>query len=579
MQASVRAVAGLAITTDMRGKVMTNYSSQSALAIALVAASIVAPAGLSAQEAVQSAMGGEEGDGRTTQSRTQIEPYIEAAQVISAELSPGDDFVTYTQLAVGVDAGIAGRNSAASVSMRYERRIGYGDLSDSDTISGVARASMAVVPRHVTIEAGALAARTRVEGGGATSIGGFGGDDSSTSQIYSIYAGPDIQTNVGDVLVTGGYRIGYSRVEAPDNVLIAPGDEPVDVFDDSLTQQANIRAGFAPNTLLPIGVGVGAGWNRQDVSNLDQRIDDRHVRADVTVPIDRELALVGGVGYEDVEISSRDALRDSEGAPIIGADGRYVTDKSAPRQIAYQTDGLIWDVGVMWRPSRRTSLEAYVGRRYGSTTYYGSLAYAPNPRTSLNVSVYDNLTGFGGVLTSGLAGLPSEFTAVRNPITGDLAGCVDATDAESSNCALGRIGSLRSTIFRSRGVSASLSRQAGRTSYGVAAGYDRRSYIAAAGTALAATDGLLDENIWLAAFLGRELDRQSSLRANAYANWFDSGFDSDSNGMGYSASLAYYRMILRGLTGTAAIGLDGISRDELPDFTTASALVGLRYSF
>ena len=35
--------------------------------------------------------------------------------------------------------------------------------------------------------------------------------------------------------------------------------------------------------------------------------------------------------------------------------GRFVTNEAAPRQIAYETDGLIWDAGVLWRPSRRTA--------------------------------------------------------------------------------------------------------------------------------------------------------------------------------------------------------------------------------
>ena len=190
-------------------------------------------------------------------------------------------------------------------------------------------------------------------------------------------------------------------------------------------------------------MGVGAGWNRQDISNLDQRIDDRYVRGDVTLPVSPNVALVGGVGYEDVEVSSRDALRDADGEPIIGSDGRLVTDESGPRQIAYETDGLIWDVGVMWRPSNRTSLEAHVGRRYGSTTYYGSLSYAPSVNSSLNVSVYDNITGFGGQLTNALDLLGSDFQAARNPISGDLGGCV--IGAEGNNCALAQLNSLRSS--------------------------------------------------------------------------------------------------------------------------------------
>ena len=49
--------------------------------------------------------------------------------------------------------------------------------------------------------------------------------------------------------------------------------------------------------------------------------------------------------------------------------------------------------------------------------------------------------------------------------------------------------------------------------------------------------------------------------------------------LGYSASLSYRRNLIRGLSGTAAVGLDGISRENLADFMSASALLGLRYSF
>ena len=509
--------------------------------------------------------------------RTEITPYIEASQVVTAELQPGNDVVTYTQLAAGVDAGFGGRNSGGSVSLRYERRIGWGQAEDVDTVSGLARASVALVPRTLSFEAGALAARTRVEGNGATTLGGFGASDDGTSQIYSIYAGPTLSAEAGDVQVTGGYRIGYTRVESPDAVTVAPGEAPVDVFDDGIVHVAALRAGIAPNTVLPIGVGVGAGWNRQDISNLDQRIDDRHVRGDVTVPLSPSFALVGGAGYEDVEISSRDAVRDVNGVPVLGADGRLQTDDSAPRQIAYQTDGLIWDVGVLWKPSRRTSLEAHFGRRYGSTTYYGSLGYAPNARTSLNVAVYDNLSGFGGVMVDALNALGTSFQAFRNPVTGDIGSCV-ASD-EGGNCALGRIGSINSAVFRSRGVAASLSHNLGRTNLGLGAGYDRRRYIAAAGTALGAVDGVVDQNYWIGAYASRQLDRRSSLSFNTSASWFESGFDSSGDGIGYSASLSYYRNLVAGLSGTAAVSLDGITRDSLPDYSAASALLGLRYSF
>ncbi len=548
---------------------------RSLLGIACALAALSLPAAALAQDAGEDA--GQRSDSGQGGRHAEFVPYIEAAQVLTRELEPGNDTVTYTSLAAGIDASVTGRNSAASVSLRYERRFDWSDDgADGDTISGVARAGVRVA-EGLTLEGGALAAQTRVEGNGFSSIGGVAFDDDHTSQVYSVYAGPSVHAQEGDVEVEAHYRLGYTRVEEPDAFVTAPGQPPVDVFDEGTTQSAYARAGTAPDTLLPVGVGLGAGYNQQDISNLDQRIIDGYIRADVTVPLSPNVALVGGVGYEDVEVSSRDAVRDANGVPMIGNDGRYVTDTSEPRTLAYATEGLIWDVGVMWRPSRRTSLEAYVGERYGTMTYRGSFAYAPTSKESLNVSVYDGMTGFGGMMVNQLAGLPAQFDAFRNAITGQIGGCVAAL--EGNSCFAGALGSVQSAVFRSRGIASSYSANLGRTQFGVGVGYDRREYIGAPGTVLASIDGVVDETIWFAAYAGTQLDELSSLSFNANANWFESELDLNHDLLGYSSSLAYERDLLRGLSGTAAVGLDGISRSNLSDYLSASALLGLRYSF
>jgi len=544
------------------------------LRVACALAALGLPAVAAAQDDPVEEQGSERGDDA---QRTEIVPYIEVAQIFTQELEPVDDFVTYTSVAAGVDASIVGNNSAASVSLRYERRIDWQDDGvGGDTISGVARAGLQLTP-GLTLEAGGLAAQTRVEANGASTIGGFAGDDDSTSQIYAVYAGPSFHTMEGDVEAEGYYRFGYTALEEPDSVLVAPGQQPVDYFDDSTTHSAYARIGVRPNTVAPIGVGVGGGVTQQDISNLDQRFRDAYIRADVTVPLSPNFALAGGVGYEDVEVSSRDAVRDSAGNPVIGDDGRYVTDESQPRQIGYETEGLIWDVGVLWRPSRRTSLEAYVGERYGDLNFHGFFSYSPNERASLNVVVYDTISGFGGAVIDQLAGLSTDFDAFRNPITGEIGGCVAAL--EGNSCFANALGSLNSAVFRSRGIGTSLSVNLGRTQFGAGAGYDRRKYIGAEGTVLEDIDGLVDETVWYAAYGSYQIDLRSSLSANANVNWFESGFNLSSDVIGYSASLAYYRDILDGLTGTAAVGLDGVSRENLPDFMSVSGLLGLRYSF
>ena len=526
-----------------------------------------------------SASAGSESSGERGERGVLIRPYIEASQIVVAELSPGDDVVTFSQIAAGVDASITGRNNGGSVSVRYERTFGYDDnSSDSGTLTGIARGYATIVPQVLTVEAGALAARTRVDANGGTSLNALTGD-SAVSSIYSVYAGPNVHTNAGDVEINANYRIGYTRVDAPDVAVLGTGSiVPVDVFDDSVSQAAAFHVATRPGAPLPVGLGVGGGYVQEDISNFDQRLRDAHIRADVTVPVSQSLAVVGGIGYEDVEISSRDALFDLNGDPVVGSDGRIVTDTSQPRQLAYDVSGLIWDVGVVWRPSSRTGLEAHVGRRYDSTSYYGTFSWAPSSRTGVSVSVYDAISGFGSQLNNSLANLPTQFAATRNSVTGDLGGCVATT--EGNNCLAGVLGSVRSATYRSRGIAASYSTKLGRMNAGVGAGFDRRSFIAAPGTILASANGVQDENYWVAFYIDGELGNNAGFSANTYANWLDSGFNSTGDVFALGASAAYRRQLLGGLSARAAFALDHLdsSRSD-EDITAASALVGLRYDF
>lgn len=543
---------------------------------ALAALAFAAP--LRAQSYQGEGEGVEEGDSDAPQvsRRTTIEPYIEASQIFVWELSPGDDVVTYTQLAAGIDASIAGRNNGGTVSLRYERNFAWDEgASDSDTITGIARGYASIVPRILTVEAGALASRTRVDASGATVINPVI-DGDFTSQTYSAYAGPNLRARVEDVDVSANYRIGYTRVEAPD--IVTGAGTAIDVFDESVTHSATLRAGTRPGDPFPVGVGIGAGYFQEDIGNLDQRVRDAYVRGDVTVPISSALALVAGAGVEDVEVSSRDALRDAAGNPVIGPDGRLVTDPSSLRRIAYEADGLIWDVGVIWRPSRRTALEAHFGHRYDSETFYGSFTWQPDRRSSLGVGVYDGISGFGGRLTNALAILPPDFDVIRDPVTGEITGCIDPTGGASCLDAL--LGSVRSAVFRSRGVAAGYSRQVGRMTAAFGAGYDNRRFIAAPGTVLAPANGVEDESWYVTANLRGPVGRRGSFTLNSYASWFDSGVTDAGDVLALGTSAAYSRELYRNLSARAAMALtmldSGVSEG---DIRAASALLGLRYDF
>ncbi|MGY8973015.1 MAG: preprotein translocase subunit YajC [Sphingomonadales bacterium] len=508
--------------------------------------------------------------------RTSIDPYIEANSLASWQISPGSDVVTYTQLAAGVDASIAGRNNGGSVSLRYERNFAHqSEGSDSDTITGLARGYATIIPRVLTFEAGGLASSTRVDAQGRSVINPLV-DDNLSTQTYSAYAGPNLQTRMGAVDVSANYRIGYTRVDGPD--FLTQSGTQADLFDESVTHSATVRAGTRPGDPLPVGIGVGAGYYQEDVSNLDQRVRDAYVRGDVTVPITPTLAFVAGAGVEDVEVSSRDAVRDADGNPVIGDNGRYVTDTASPRIIAYEASGLIWDVGVVWTPSSRTQLEAHFGRRYDSETFYGNFSWRPSSRSNLSIGVYDGIQGFGGRLNNALAALPTDFTVTRDPVTGELTGCVSTLDG--SGCLDGLLGSVRSSVFRGRGVVSSYSRQIGRMTAAIGAGYDRRKFIGAPGTVLELADGIVDESYYVAAGVSGPVGQRGSFSLNSYANWFDSGTAGSGDVRVLGSSASYSEEVVRNLSARAAVAISMLDSDIAPDnFTTASALLGLRYDF
>ena len=377
--------------------------------------------------------------------------------------------------------------------------------------------------------------------------------------------------------LTGSYLLGYTKVQQDNAIQLAPGQAFTDIFDDSIAQSAQLSAGIAPGTVLPVGITATGAFYQEDISNLDQRVRDMRAGVQVTYPVAIDLALVGAIGYEDVSVSSRDAVRDGNGDPVIGSDGRFVTDKSQPRQLAYETDGLTWDAGVMWRPSRRTALSAFVGRRYDSMTYYGSFSYNPNERSSLGISVYDNVSGFGGQVGRALRDLPTDFQVNRDPFNGQISGC--AIGAQSGGCVNNALSSVSSSVFRARGVNATYAHRIGRMQAGIGAGYIRRSFIARRDSVLGAANGVVDESYYVDAGLSGAIDRRSSFAVSAYAAWYQSGSSSLDDSTTVGANASYFRNLTDRLVATAAVGLDAVNRKVIEDEVIASGLVGLRYSF
>ncbi|MDR6832370.1 MULTISPECIES: hypothetical protein [unclassified Sphingopyxis] len=514
-------------------------------------------------------------EARRSQRQVDVSPYLEVGQVLTADLKNGGDVLTYTNVAVGVDAAIVTNRAELAATVRYEHRFGWGsDSGDSDTISGLARGRIEVA-RGLNLEGGALATRTRADNQGADS-GLFIGDASNVANLYSVYAGPTFTRRIGGLDVGAGYRFGYTKVDVDEPAILSPGSQPQDIFDSSTNHVAWASVGARPGD-LPFGWQLSGGYEREDASQLDQRFEGKYARADVTMPIGPTVALLGGVGYEDIEIGQRDPVVDANGVPLRDANGRFITDKSTPRQLSFDTDGLIWDAGVMWQPSRRTSATARVGRRYGDTIYTGSFSYRADHATTIQVGVYDGLSSLGRGLSGGLAALPTQFDPTRNPIGGAINPCVFGQ--EGGGCLNNQLGNATSAQYRSRGIQATIGSRFAGWSYGVGIGYDQRKLLAPLLSPIASLNGIKDESYYLFLSAGRQLDVDSDLSLSGYVNYFDNGAPGAGDVQSAGLSAAYSRRFWRGLTGTAAASLNAFDQDGFNSQLIGSALVGLRYNF
>lgn len=515
------------------------------------------------------------------QARSDISPYIEVQQVLDFDLSNndafGDDVVTYTSVAAGIDAAIQTRRIEIGANYRYERRIDWSDdVADEDIHSGLVRAR-ANISRGLSFEAGALAARSRTEIGG-DGLGSLTGDNDNSTQVYSVYGGPTLVTRAGPLEIGAAYQLGYTHVEDNSVTNSAAGQTPVDYVDHSTYHQAVASVGMSPGGALPFGWVVSGGYEREDGSQLDQRYEAYHARVDVTVPVTPTLALVGGVGYEDIQISQRDAIVDAAGNPVLDNNGRFQSDPNSPRLLAYDVDEVIYDAGILWRPNPRVELSARVGHRYDTTIYNGYLSYQASGSSTLQAAVYNEIGSFGRGTTNTLSGLPTDFTVSRNGF-GQFSGCAFGEGSNGGGCFDNGFQSLNAANFRSRGGNIIWAGGRGPWSYGVGAGYQNRRYFAPTTNANFTLDRVTDEAFALQASLGRELSSNSSLDGNLYATWFESGIPGSADVFSSGGSATYSLSLYSGLSAQASAGLFANDVEGEETDWLATMLFGVRYGF
>ena len=509
--------------------------------------------------------------------RTSVHPYLEVQQVATMDFDRGE-VLTYTGVGGGIDASVSTRRVQATISANYQHRVAWNDrVSDSNVVSGLAAVHVDAVPGVLAFDAGAMAARShadiRLPVPAARTI-----DSSNVAEIYSAYAGPTLTTHAGPVSVNASYRLGYVKVD--DHSLagtgLPPGAPRVDRYSSSTVHNATVSFGMDPGR-LPFGWTVGAGYVREDMNRLDSDFEAKYVRGDVVLPVSPTLAVTGGVGYETMQGSQQDFLRGPGGLPVLTPGGNLIPDPSRPRLETIDQDGVMWDAGIIWRPSPRTELQARGGWRYGGESFTASLSHKINSRSALNASIYDGVSSFGRLLIADLNGLPTKF---KSPSNGSLtgAGCVFGNDPGTGACFGDAFQSISNFNFRNRGASVQYSAVRGPWTMGLGAGYANRKYLAP-DSSLFALNGVTDQSFSLQGNLGRRLTRSSGYDLDAYAAWFDSGIADTDASFGAGLTGRYYRNVFRDrLQAQISAGLYTTQAGEF-DASYGSVLVGLRYTF
>ncbi|WP_343525669.1 hypothetical protein [Sphingomonas sp.] len=509
--------------------------------------------------------------------RAYVTPYIELGQLLTADLNRGD-VVTYTNLAAGVNAQVRTARAEGQISYRYEHRFGWNDRTgDGDIHSGLARGAYRITP-ELTIDGGALATRSRADIRGAAP-GVLVGDVGNISQVYSAYVGPMLSTRAGPVQIGAGYRLGYTRADTPGFGGLAPNQPRLDYFSDSWNHMATFSASTRPDTLLPVGLSLNTAFERDDAGQLAQRYQGWFVRGDVLKPISPYVALTAGVGYERIETSQRDAAVDAAGRPLVDAHGRFITAPGGARRIAYRTDGVYYDAGVIWRPNRRTSVEGHVGQRYGSLSVTGLARYQATRDLMVQAAVYDGIQTFGRQLRNGLSNLPTDFIAERDVFAQQFNGCVfSANGTAPGGCLNDALQSVQTSVYRARGVDAMASMVRGRTSLGLGIGYSRRNLLAPQGAPGIIVYGVDDQSWYAQIFFGRSFSPNSGLNVNGFVNYYVSRLAGAEDVVSLGSTASYYRNFGR-LGTTASVGLYHFTVGDLTNAFSAQALIAARYQF
>ncbi|ABQ70378.1 hypothetical protein HY78_04005 [Rhizorhabdus wittichii DC-6] len=511
--------------------------------------------------------------------RPEFGAFINLDQIAESQLhGPGSDDVTYTEVSGTLTARISNRRIVASGTYHLSYRIPeMGGIDKSFNQDGLMRLQANVIDEWLTLETGALITRSRVDASGAAPQFNIGNPQNLT-QTYSAFVQPTIMHRIGDLGLGLSYRYAYTQnATSQDNV---PVNGPIDDrFDSSKGQQVTLDIGMDPGN-LPFGWKVSSEYRHENTTNLAQHFRALNVIGEVRVPLASvPIALVASGGYERTRTSERSPLLDPvTGLPVRGKGGRFVVDPASARQLTYEVEGLIANAGVIWRPSRRTRMEARVGRRYGDLSVTGLIEMRPSERSGLTLIVTDRVESFGQGVSNGLAGAPPTLDVNQIDPSSSYQQCLFGKTSGSGKCIASSLGQASANSYRERAANIIFTRTMRTWTFSGGLGYARRTYIDNPNSPFS-LDGVVDQSFFSSLSIGRPLSRTSGVSFSFTGNLFKNGQVGASDVMSGSFSTNYYQSFGRGIQMQASVSVDGSKQDGMTTDVSGRARLGLQYRF
>lgn len=510
--------------------------------------------------------------------RPQIGAFFDIQQVADAQLhGPGADDVTYTEVAGNLAAQITNRRITLSGTYRLSYRIPeMGEIEKSLNQDGLLRFNALVIDEWLNIGGGAIITRSRVDPSGAAPASNVG-NGKNLAQTYSSYLEPTIAHRIGDFQLGLTYRYAYTKNEGSQQVFsVGP---PVNRFDSSKSQTVQSRIGME-NSSLPFDWTLVSDYRHENTTNQAEHFRGINAIGEIKWPIARTVALVASGGYEKTRISQREALLDPiTGIPVLGDDGRFIVDPASPRVLTYDMAGLVGDAGIIWRPTRRTRLEARAGYRYGGLTFSGLLETKPSDRTGLTVIVTDRVESFGQGVSNNLAGSPAglDLSQSLDP-NSSYQDCLFGKQAGTGRCLGGTLGQAAASSYRERAANVIFTRAMRQWSVTGSVGYTRRTYFDDPNSPVSLA-GIVDQSFFGNLGIQTQLSRVSGVSFSFAGNLFKNGQVGAADVVSGSASANYYRSFGRGIQLQALVAVDASKQDGITADVSGRAQLGLNYRF